>query len=143
MSGLRAVLGLALCALFLGACDRGTPGDEAAPADTALPDTLTSAEQSDFAVELDRYQEMQGGRLDTVDMIARSDDAAFHVQVLNYGPGYTALTYAAWYTGPDSAVMFAADDQPRWRFLQKPFTPQSLTEAVREAFAAPPAPPQT
>lgn len=113
MSGLRAVLGLALCALFLGACDRGTPGDEAAPADTALPDTLTSAEQSDFAVELDRYQEMQGGRLDTVDMIARSDDAAFHVQVLNYGPGYTALTYAAWYTGPDSAVMFAADDQPR------------------------------
>ncbi len=36
----------------------------------------------------------------------------------------------------------AADDQPRWRFLQKPFTPQSLTEAVREAFAAPPAPPQ-
>ncbi len=35
----------------------------------------------------------------------------------------------------------ATDGQPRWRFLQKPFTPQSLSEAVREALA-PPAPPR-
>ena len=113
MSARRAI-GLAVCVLLLGAaCDRGAPADEAAPADTALPDTLTAEEQSGFAVELDRFREMQGGRLDTVDMIARDDDAAFHVQILNYGPEYTALTYAAWYSGPDSAVMFAADDQPR------------------------------
>lgn len=114
MSGRRTAFGLALYVSLLGtACDRGVPADEAAPADTTIPDTLTSEEQSGFAVELDRFQEMQGGRLDTVDMIARGDDAAFHVQVLNYTPEYTALTYAAWYTGPDSAVMFAADDQPR------------------------------
>lgn len=99
--------------LAWAACDRRVPADEAAPADTLLPDTLTAVEQSEFAVELDRFREMQGGRLDTVDMIARGDDAAFHVQILNYGPEYTALTYAAWYTGPDSVVMFAADDQPR------------------------------
>jgi hypothetical protein len=105
---------LAVWVTLLGAaCDRGAPADDAAPADTALPDTLTAGEQSAFAVELDRFQEMQGGRLDTVDMIARGDDAAFHVQILNYTSDYTALTYAAWYTGPDSAVMFAADDQPR------------------------------
>lgn len=114
MSGRRTAFALALCVSLLGtACDRGVPADETAPADTAMPDTLTSLEQSGFAVELDRFQEMQGGRLDTVDMIARGDDAAFHVQLLNYTPEYTALTYAAWYTGPDSAVMFAADDQPR------------------------------
>ncbi|HET6341965.1 MAG TPA: hypothetical protein VFG78_07255 [Gemmatimonadota bacterium] len=114
MSGGRRAFGLAVCLLLLAAaCDRGAPADEAAPADTALPDTLTAEEQSGFAVELDRFREMQGGRLDTVDMIARGDDAAFHVQILNYGPEYTALTYAAWYTGPDSVVMFAADDQPR------------------------------
>jgi hypothetical protein len=114
MSGRRSAFGLAVCVSFLSvACDRGAPADETAPADTALPDTLTAQEQSGFAVELDRFREMQGGRLDTVDMIARGDDAAFHVQILSYGPEYTALTYAAWYTGPDSAVMFAADDQPR------------------------------
>lgn len=95
------------------ACGRGTPDGETAPADTVLPDTLTAVEQSEFAVELDRFREMEGGRLDTVDMITRGDDAAFHVQILNYTPEYTALTYAAWYTGSDSAVMFAADDQPR------------------------------
>jgi hypothetical protein len=113
MSGRRWAFGLAVWVLMGVACDRGAPGDETAPADTLLPDTLTASEQSGFAVELDRFREMQGGRLDTVDMIARGDDAAFHVQVLNYGSEYTALTYAAWYTGPDSAVMFAADDQPR------------------------------
>jgi hypothetical protein len=30
------------------------------------------------------------------------------------------------------------EEQPRWRFLQKPFTPQGLTHAVRETLAAPP-----
>ena len=113
MSRRRRAFGLAVWVLLGVACDRGVPADETAPADTMLPDTLTAEEQSGFAVELDRFREMQGGRLDTVDMIARGDDAAFHVQILNYGPDYTALTYAAWYTGPDSAVMFAADDQPR------------------------------
>ena len=113
MSGRRIAFGLALCLLVAPACDRGAPADEATPADTESPDSLTTEEQADFAVELDRFQEMQGGRLDTVDMIARGDDAAFHVQILNYTTDYTALTYAAWYTGPDSAVMFAADDQPR------------------------------
>ncbi|MGH7543533.1 MAG: hypothetical protein ACREK7_06290 [Gemmatimonadota bacterium] len=114
MSGRRRAFVLAVWVSLQGvACDRGAPADEPAPADTVLPDTLTAEEQSGFAVELDRFREMEGGRLDTVDMIARGDDAAFHVQVLNYGTDYTALTYAAWYTGPDSAVMFAADDQPR------------------------------
>ena len=114
MSGWRRAFGLAVCLSLLGvACDRGAPADEATPADTVLPDTLTADEQSAFAVELDRFQEMQGGRLDTVDMIARGDDAAVHVQSINYSPEYTALTYAAWYTGPDSTVMLAADDQPR------------------------------
>ncbi len=95
------------------ACGRGEPASEPVPADSILTDTLTSAEQQTFAVDLDRYHEMEGGRLDTVDMVARGDDAAFQVQVLNYADDYTALTYAAWYTGADSAVMFAADGQPR------------------------------
>ena len=33
-------------------------------------------------------------------------------------------------------------DQPRWSFLQKPFTPQGLTHAVRAALAAPAYPPR-
>lgn len=107
-AGLLA-LGLALAL----ACGRGETADETAPPDPAALDTLTSVEQESFAVDLDRFHEMQGGRLDTVDMIARGDDAAFHVQILNYTNDFTALTYAAWYTGPDSAVMFAADDQLR------------------------------
>ena len=115
MSGCSAfVRALGIAGILAGAaCGRGTPVGETAPADTVLPDTLTAVEQSEFAVELDRFREMEGGRLDTVDMVSRGDDAAFHVQILNYTPDYTALTYAAWYTGPDSAVMIAADDQPR------------------------------
>ncbi|MGH7550650.1 MAG: hypothetical protein ACREK3_07845 [Gemmatimonadota bacterium] len=106
---------LPLLAGFVGlvlACGRGEPASEPAPADP-LTDPLTSAEQQSFAVDIARYNEMEGGRLDTVDMLARGDDAAFKVQVLNYTTEYTALSYAAWYTGADSSVMFAADGQPR------------------------------
>lgn len=111
---LRGLLLAAVAALGLGfACGREGPGDEPDPVDPAMIDTLTSNEQQSFAVDLDRFHEMQGGRLDTVDMIARGDDAAFHVQILNYTSEFTALTYAAWYSGPDSSVMFAADDQLR------------------------------
>ena len=47
-------------------------------------------------------------------MTARSatGDAAWQVQYLNYAEGHVAMTYAAWYTGPDSLVQFAADGQP-------------------------------
>ncbi|MGH7573040.1 MAG: hypothetical protein ACREMK_14540 [Gemmatimonadota bacterium] len=104
---LAALVGLGM------ACGRGEPAGEPAPEADSLADTLTSTEQQSFAVDLDRYHEMQGGRLDTVDMVARGGDAAFQVQVLNYTGDYTALTYAAWYSGADSTVMFAADGQPR------------------------------
>lgn len=110
--GARQPLLAGFVALAL-ACGRGEPAGEPVPVSDSIPDTLTSVEQRSFAVELDRYREMEGGRLDTVDMIASGDDAAFHVQVLNYADDYTALTYAAWYSGPDSAVRFAADGQPR------------------------------
>ncbi len=115
MRGIRSApqsLVAALVGLTLS-CGRGDPAGEPAPGSDSIPDTLTSVEQQSFAVDLDRYREMEGGRLDTVDMIARGGDAAFHVQVLNYADDYTALTYAAWYSGPDGAVMFAADGQPR------------------------------
>lgn len=107
--GAFVVVGVGLAS----ACGRGEPEVEPAGTDPLTPDSLTSAEQQSFAVDLDRFHEMQGGRLDTVDMIARGDEAAFQVQVLNYTDELTALTYAAWYTGADSAVMFAADDQLR------------------------------
>ncbi|MGH7563938.1 MAG: hypothetical protein ACREK5_05900 [Gemmatimonadota bacterium] len=110
--GTRQPLLTALAGLAL-ACGGGEPAIEPAPAADSLTDTLTSAEQQSFAVDIDRYHEMEGGRLDTVDMLVRGDDAAFQVQVLNYTNEYTALTYAAWYTGADNAVMFAADGQPR------------------------------
>jgi hypothetical protein len=103
----------ALAAGLALACGHEQAGDEETPADSAAVDTLITAEQQAFAVDLDRFHEMQGGRLDTVDMIARGDGAAFHVQILNYTDEFTALTYAAWYTGPDAEVMLAADDQPR------------------------------
>lgn len=74
---------------------------------------LTEEEKSAFAADPLKFPEMHDGRLDTVDMIGRSDDAAWHVQVMNYAEGHTAMTYAAWYVGPDSVVRFAADGQPR------------------------------
>lgn len=109
----RGLLPAAALAFALASGCGGDGTGDPAPADAERPDTLTSQEQQAFAVDLDRFREMQGGRLDTVDMTARGDDAAFHVQILNYTDEFTALTYAAWYTGPDSSVMFAADDQLR------------------------------
>ncbi|MDX1623081.1 MAG: hypothetical protein R3199_03785 [Gemmatimonadota bacterium] len=101
-------------AVSLGCGEAGTDGngDEEPVAEEAEIDTLTSEEKETFAVDPTRYREMEGGRLDTVDMVGRSDDAAWHVQVMNYAPGFTAMTYAAWYVGPDSVAWFAADHQP-------------------------------
>lgn len=104
-----AALGLAL------ACS-GQPEGESGLADTPAPlDSVTAAEMEKFALDPTRFPEMEGsGALDTVDQTARSatQDAAWHVQVLNYTTNHLAMTYAAWYTGPDSLVMFAADGQP-------------------------------
>lgn len=94
--------------LALAAACGGEAGDTAAengaPADTAAADP--------FWVDAGQYGEMDNGRLDTVDMTARDGDAAWHVQQMNYGESWIAMTYAAWYTGPDSIVRFAEDRQP-------------------------------
>lgn len=105
---------LSLFALVpLTACGDGAASDPDVTADSLAPDTLTSVEQTAFAVDPLRYTEMHDGRLDTVDMIARTDDAAWHAQAMNYTENFIAMTYAAWYTGPDSIALFAADGQPR------------------------------
>ena len=109
-------LHLALCAAL--ACSGGGSSGDAGTADSVPVDSLTAAEQEQFALDPTRFPEMQGGGpLDTVDMTSRSraGDAAWHVQVLNYAPNHIAMTYAAWYTGADSLVMFAADGQPYLR----------------------------
>lgn len=104
----------AAAVLALVACRGGAPDGEGAEADSVLPlDSLTESETAQFRPDPSRYPEMLEGRLDTVDMVGRSDDAAWHVQVMNYTPQSTAMTYAAWYVGPDSFVSFAADHQPR------------------------------
>jgi hypothetical protein len=98
------------------ACSEADSGGDAGTADTLVPvDSLTASELEQFALDPTRFPEMQdGGPLDSVDMTERSagGDAAWHVQVLNYTANHLAMTYAAWYTGPDSLVMFAADGQP-------------------------------
>jgi hypothetical protein len=96
------------------ACSGGSEG-ESGLAEKPLPlDSVTSTEMEQFALDPTRFPEMQGGPLDTVDQTERSaiGDAAWHVQVLNYSNNHMAMTYAAWYTGPDSLVQFAADGQP-------------------------------
>jgi hypothetical protein len=107
---------MALLASLALACSGGDSGGDAGTADTLVPvDSLTAAELEQFALDPTRFPEMQdGGPLDTVDMTERSasGDATWHVQVLNYTANHLAMTYAAWYTGPDSLVMFAADGQP-------------------------------
>jgi hypothetical protein len=107
---------MALHAALALACSGGDSGGDAGTADTLVAvDSLTAAELEQFALDPTRFPEMQdGGPLDTVDMTERSagGDAAWHVQVLNYTANHLAMTYAAWYTGPDSLVMFAADGQP-------------------------------
>ncbi len=97
----------------IAACQRSDPANTTVDEPEAeLPDTLSAEEQSAFAIDLERYQEMTAGRLDTVDMLGRADDAAWHVQVLNYRTDLIAMTYATWYSGPDSAALMAADGQP-------------------------------
>ncbi|MDX1661582.1 MAG: hypothetical protein R3326_07310 [Gemmatimonadota bacterium] len=109
-STFRSTLSILLLPLALGACADAEPEpEEPGEADTF---TLTEEEKASFAVDPLKYPEMQDGRLDTVDMIGRSGDAAWHVQAMNYADEYIGMTYAAWYTGPDSAVRFAADGQP-------------------------------
>ncbi|HET6639958.1 MAG TPA: hypothetical protein VFH82_14370 [Gemmatimonadota bacterium] len=105
---IAALLTLAL------ACSNGK--EETGLAEQPIPyDSITAAEMKRFAVDPRRFPEMQGtAPLDSIDMTARSsaDDAAWHVQWLNYAENHIAMTYAAWYTGPDSLVQFAADGQP-------------------------------
>lgn len=113
---LRPMLRSALALSLALACSDGETGGDADMADTLLPlDSVTAAELERFALDPTRFPEMQdGGPLDTIDMTARSatEDAAWHVQVMNFTANHMAMTYAAWYTGPDSLVMFAADGQP-------------------------------
>jgi hypothetical protein len=106
---IAAVLALAL------ACSNGAP-EETGLAEQPIPyDSITAAEMEKFALDPRRFPEMEGtAPLDSIDMTARSSagDAAWHVQYLNYTSNHIAMTYAAWYTGPDSLVQFAADGQP-------------------------------
>ena len=97
------------------ACSNGAPEQTGVAGDSIPYDSITAAEMKRFAVDPRRFPEMQGtAPLDSIDMTARSsaDDAAWHVQWLNYAENHIAMTYAAWYTGPDSLVQFAADGQP-------------------------------
>lgn len=111
---LRPLTPLAAALTVILACSDGA--EEAT--DTADPtplDSITAAEMEKFALDPRRFPEMEGtAPLDSVDLTARSagEDAAWHVQYLNYAEGHVAMTYAAWYTGPDSLVQFAADGQP-------------------------------
>lgn len=97
--------------LALQACGDAEPE----PEDPGEADTfvLSEEEEAAFAVDPLKYPEMQDGRLDTVDMVGSSDDASWHVQAMNYTDQYIAMTYAAWYVGPDSVIRLAADGQPR------------------------------
>ena len=108
-----AWLAAALC--LAPGCGRDREG-ETGLAEKPVPyDSVTAAEMERFALDPTRFPEMEGGgALDTVDQTERSasGDAAWQVQVLNYSTNHIAMTYAAWYTGPDSLVQFAADRQP-------------------------------
>ncbi|MGH2980660.1 MAG: hypothetical protein ACRDKV_01275 [Solirubrobacterales bacterium] len=111
----RAIVPIA-AALSLAVACSGESGEESGLAEKPIPyDSLTAAEQEEFALDPLRFPEMQGsGPLDSINMTARSasGDAAWNVQFLNYAENHLAMTYAAWYTGPDSLVLFAADGQP-------------------------------
>lgn len=112
----RLMVRLGAAALWVAVACSGAPEGESGLADKPVPyDSVTAAELEEFALDPARFPEMQGpGALDTVDQTARSagQDAAWQVQVLNYDTNHLAMTYAAWYTGPDSLVLFAADGQP-------------------------------
>lgn len=104
--------GLLVVAGFPACGGDGKPATDAdAPVET-LGDTLSLIEQQAFSVDLDRYPEMGDGRLDTVDMLGEADGASWHVQAVNYTDRYVAMTYATWYTGPDSVVLLAVDGPP-------------------------------
>lgn len=111
----RSILPIAAAAALAMACSNETGGDTGL-SDQPLPlDSVTAAEQEKFALDPARFPEMQdSGPLDSIGMTARSasEDAAWNVQFLNYAENHIAMTYAAWYTGPDSLVLFAADGQP-------------------------------
>ena len=97
------------------ACSNGAQEEAGVAGDSIPYDSITAAEMERFALDPRRFPEMQGtAPLDSIDMTARSSagDAAWHVQWLNYAENHIAMTYAAWYTGPDSLVQFAADGQP-------------------------------
>jgi hypothetical protein len=110
----RSIVPIAAALALALACS-GDSG-ESGLAEKPMPyDSMTVAEQEQFALDPTRFPEMQGsGPLDSINMTERSasDDAAWNVQVLNYSENHLAMTYAAWYTGPDSLVLFAADGQP-------------------------------
>lgn len=93
------------------ACSRG-PGD-AAEGEPLPLDQLTPEEEASFFLDPTRYPEMQEGRLDTVDMSGQTDDAAWHVQVVNYAPSHIGMTYVFAYVGPEEVAQFAADRQPQ------------------------------
>lgn len=102
----RAAFVPLLALLTAAACD----DREAEPAADVAADSAAAA--NPFWVDPAQYDEMASGRLDTVDMTARAADAAWQVQQMNYGDRWIGMTYAAWYTGPDSLVRFAEDGQP-------------------------------
>ena len=110
---MRPISILLITLLTAAACaddDAAEPGVNGEP---GLTDTLTTAEQVSFSVDLDRYSEMRNGRLDTVDMIGEDGGGFWHVQVINYRQDIIAMTHAAWNAGPDSVLRLAADGQPR------------------------------
>lgn len=111
----RPLAPLAAALTFFLACSDGAQ-EETGLAEQPIPyDSITATEMEKFALDPRRFPEMQGtAPLDSIDLTARSssEDAAWHVQYLNYAEGHIAMTYAAWYTGPDSLVQFAADGQP-------------------------------
>ncbi len=106
------VAALLLAAAALACRGASETAEESAEAPLPL-DSLTPSELETLAPDPLRYPEMQGGRLDTVDMRSETPDALWEVQVINYADSHIAITYAFSYSGPDSATMFAADGQPR------------------------------
>jgi len=95
-------------ALALFACGGSAQDDD----DELSLEELSVEEESEFALDPLRFPEMHDGRLDTVDAGGNDEDAVWHVQAINYAPTYTAITYAAWYTGTDESTRFAGDHQP-------------------------------
>lgn len=112
---MRPLTPLAAALTVILACSDGAQEATDTAGQPIPHDSITASEMERFALDPRRFPEMEGtAPLDSIDMTARSagEDAAWHVQYLNYAAGHIAMTYAAWYTGPDSLVQFAADGQP-------------------------------